>query len=134
MAPVKVWIKNGPSKHDLMLALFDQNPFNEGYGGNRRRVIFVLEPITDDQKWWVEDQRLELRILQVRMADDYSGDNWDFEGKTRDGAVYQGRYSTGARKGTIEVMPPPKGAWDKRERARAQGLLDKFDRKYVHQM
>jgi hypothetical protein len=87
-------ITNGPSKFDLMAALFI------AAGEKQQNVRFNIAET---------GQLLEVRILQVGREDG-SGESWLFQGLAEDTQLKRGRYvkgyfSTRTRRGTIEYMP-----------------------------
>jgi hypothetical protein len=92
----RIAIKNGPSKYDLMLALFDRK------GANTRRVTFEV----DTQKASVEV------VITGIEAEDGSGESWNFKGFAS--SVWQnhmsvprrveGYYSTQSRQGSFRYL------------------------------
>ncbi len=77
-------IENGPSKYELMLALFDRK------GDHLRPVTFMTSPSVG----------LVLHITSVGIEDG-SGDSWIVEGISGTGR-FKGHYRTDTRKGSIE--------------------------------
>jgi len=84
-------IKGGPSKWDLMLAVFD------GGAEHPRLVMFMVK---------IEDAPI-LRSFFVRITgvdrDDGSGESFMFRGTALDGRAVQGFYRTDRRTGVIEA-------------------------------
>jgi hypothetical protein len=92
MAPVTVYnIKNGPSKFDLMLALFDHK---------NRTVHFVL---SSPGGLWPDGHTLEIHITEVGLEDG-SGESWCFKGQAANGTRYKGWFRTDSRKGTVSEV------------------------------
>ena len=110
-----VGIKNGPSKYDLMLALFDRSM------SNPRLVTFILKS-TDKSNWWAENMKLSLHITDVGIEDG-SGESWCFRGQSEDGRRHMGWFRTDSREGTVDVEPPPQSELDAHERMGTQRVL-----------
>lgn len=85
-------ISNGPSKFDLMLALFDSRP------PDRRWITFHVEEY--------RRETLDVHVLAVERKDG-SCERWNFKGLVRFSEHYggycSGTYSTQDRKGTLTV-------------------------------
>lgn len=101
MANPNRWdITDGPSKWDLMLALFD------GDAQHRRWHVFtVSDPQASPRE---KTSNLGMPILVNGLArEDGSGENWLFNGEWDDGTIAQnkvrGFFSTKTRKGWIEL-------------------------------
>ncbi len=82
-------IVNGPSKWDLMLAIFDST------SEKPRRVTFVLH----------DGRRIEMNLVAI-SREDGSGESWCFEGLVRlsDGEcerLLKGYFATRDRRGTL---------------------------------
>ncbi|TAK03909.1 hypothetical protein EPO34_01995 [Patescibacteria group bacterium] len=122
MASVTVGIKSGPSKYDLMLALFERSM------NNLRPVTFILKS-TDKSNWWVENKKLTLHITEVGIKDG-SGQSWCFRGQSEDGTYHKGWFRTDTREGTIGVEPPPPHVLDAYERMGTQRVLEDLKTKY----
>lgn len=114
MAPVIVGIQNGPSKYDLMLALFERS------ASNPRPVTFILNA-TPEAKW-ASGYRLTVHITGVSIEDG-SGQSYCFEGQTDKGTV-KGWFRTDTREGTIEVeCPYTQNELEAHERMGTAGIL-----------
>ena len=95
-------VKNGPSKRDLELALFDQNV----PGG--RTVTFKLQHKHVQEEGRVRlsgfgpiSETVEMKILMVR-AQEFFPESWTIEGRDRHGRVYTGWFRTDTREGLLE--------------------------------
>ena len=117
-----VGIKNGPSKYDLMLALFERNM------NNPRPVTFTLKS-TDKSNWWADDTKLTLHITEVGIEDG-SGESWCFRGQSEDGTRHKGWFRTDRREGTVEVEPPPQSELDAHERMGTQRFLKELGERF----
>lgn len=83
-------IVNGPSKWDLMLALFDVDD-----NGRPRLIDFTYD-----------DGSLETcRVVSI-LAEDGSGESWMIEGRTNfKNLIFKALFSTRTRRGRIEISP-----------------------------
>jgi hypothetical protein len=86
-------IKSGPSKWDLMLALFDNNVL-----ANPRTVEFEF----------VENHAPEKVIVMSVEREDHSGDSWNITGFIPASGVHsqrnvRGYYSTQTRRGDLTI-------------------------------
>ncbi len=91
-------ILDGPSKFDLMLALFD------GDAHHRRRVAFVF---SNDKLDWLKQwfRELEVVISEIARKDD-SDELWLFKGYvpwSPEPLTVEGFFSTQTRKGCIKL-------------------------------
>ena len=102
---IRYEITAGPSKMDLMLALFDQ-PVIEGTI-RHRTVRFTVESVTDKHRMKVGEVEL---IVDGVTREDGSGESWNIEGRfaPRPGdhlhPRVKGYYSTYLRKGVYECI------------------------------
>lgn len=102
-------ILNGPSKWDLMLALFDPR-----IGRSRRDVTLQIRQT--DGRGESHKRLLSVVICQLGRAENGHEERWSFNGKAVDyddhsGAIWssaevRGEYSTRTRKGLIEWVTP----------------------------
>ena len=87
-------IVNGPSKMDLMLALFD-----DGGVGHRRVIIFTIDGRER------EGERSIKVVVNAVEREDGSGESWNFKGYFSGSNVpFEGYYSTKRRKGFIKTL------------------------------
>ena len=98
-----VSIIGGPSKFDLMLALFD----NQAPHG--RTVIFHLEEDLDERLGKGRTERRFTATIDAVQAEDGSAESWNFKGKGHyhvNGVKFavEGYYSTKRRRGHIRSM------------------------------
>lgn len=105
---IRYEITAGPSKMDLMLALFDQ-PVIDGVA-QKRSVRFAVESVTDN-KYRVTVGDVDIIIDSV-SREDGSYESWNFEGRfvPRPGdhlhPRVKGHYSTRHRKGVYSCVYP----------------------------
>lgn len=105
MATQNYQIVNGPSKFDLMLALFDSH----GARGKSRTVEFLLEPISTAFTC-SQEQKATPQIVHICSveANDGSAELWDIKAYTVGGEKPEGVlidcYSTKNRQGSFQIV------------------------------
>jgi hypothetical protein len=97
-------ISNGPSKFDLLLALFDRGP-NQGFD---RLITFdltlieKLPPAKGCQMGKMDHDKLEVQIMEIGKGKGV--DDWTIVVRNKEGQLLKGNYSTQNRSGSLAIV------------------------------